>query len=594
MAKEFNRYVLLFGLLLMAQLSGAQERVVATASMISDMAQVIAGDALKVECIVPIGGDPHTYEPTPADASQINKADLILKNGLTFEGWINELIETSGTKGAVVTVTRGVKAIESLDYQNATDPHAWMDVRNGLIYIENIFQALVRLRPDLKPTFEKNYLAYRKELTDLHEWIKSQIQTIPKLNRVLITSHDAFQYYGQAYDLQLESVLGTSTDAQAQTSDIINLNTVIRETGIPAIFVESTINPKQINGIAKDNDIIIGGSLFADSIGDEDTDANSYADMLRHNTREIVAGLTGTRTESASAHNHGSKDDTKFRPFLFAVLGLLFVMGFLLMFYKLRKTAITEPPAKNEKDMAISVQGVSVSYDQKMVLSNIYLEMEPGKVYGVVGPNGAGKSTLFKAILGLLEPDAGRVLLHGHDVSEQQKRIAYVPQKNDVDWQFPATVKDVVMMGRYPHLSPLSRIGAIDKKIAAEAMEDLGITQLANRQIGALSGGQQQRVFLARALAQEADIFLLDEPFVGVDMTTEERIIQLLKQLANEGKTLLVVHHDLSTVREYFDSVILLNQRLIAFGPTANTFTDENLAKAYRGQLTVLHKAGVK
>ena len=592
MGTAFIRYILVISLLLAAQFSGAQERVLATASMIADMAQVIAGEALKVECIVPIGGDPHMYEPTPADASQINKADLILKNGLTFEGWINELIATSGTKGEVVTVTRGVPAIESLDYQNATDPHAWMDASNGLIYIENIYQALVKLRPDLKPIFEKNYLAYRKEISDLHEWMKSEIQKIPEIQRVLITSHDAFQYYGKAYGLRLESVLGTSTDAQVQTSDIINLNRVIRETGVPAIFVESTINPKQINGIAQDNSIVIGGKLFADSIGDEDSGANSYLDMLRHNTEEIIRGLTRDRNTSETGHVHNGSDDGPYKPFLFAVLGSLFVLGFLLMFYRLRKTAITTPPAIKKNEMAISVQGISVSYDQKVVLSNIYLEMEPGKVYGVVGPNGAGKSTLFKSILGLLEPDAGRVLLHGHDVFAQQKRIAYVPQKNDVDWQFPATVKDVVMMGRYPHLSPLSRIGSVDKKIAAEAMEDLGVTQLADRQIGALSGGQQQRVFLARALAQEADIFLLDEPFVGVDITTEERIIQLLKQLANEGKTLLVVHHDLSTVREYFDSVILINQRLIAFGPTATTFTDENLAKAYKGQLTVLQKLG--
>ncbi|NNE29472.1 MAG: zinc ABC transporter solute-binding protein [Saprospiraceae bacterium] len=584
-----KRIILLCFLITQISISNGQDGVVATASMISDMAQVIAGDALKVDCIVPIGGDPHLYEPTPADATLIYKAKLILKNGLTFEGWINELIETSGTKANVVTVTRGVDPIASLDYANATDPHAWMDLSNGLIYIENIFQSLVQLRPDLKETFEKNYLAYRKEIEETHAQTIEEIQKIPELQRVLITSHDAFQYYGKAYGLQLESILGTSTDAEVQTSDIINLNRVIRETGVPAIFVESTINPKQINSIAMDNNIVIGGELFADSIGDEESGADSYLDMIRHNTMEIVRGLSEVRGEETFTHSHGAKEGEKYRPFLFAILGLLFLLGFLLMYLRLRKTALATPPEGGDDKAAISVQGISVSYDQKVVLSNIYMEMEPGKVYGVVGPNGAGKSTLFKAILGLLEPDAGRVLVHGHPVDVQQKRVAYVPQKNDVDWNFPATVKDVVTMGRYPHLEPFSRVGAVDMKIAEEAMKDLGIAEFANRQIGALSGGQQQRVFLARALAQEADIFLLDEPFVGVDMTTEERIIELLKQLANEGKTLLVVHHDLSTVREYFDSVILLNQRLIAFGSTEETFTEENLAKAYKGQLTVLH-----
>jgi len=245
------------------------------------------------------------------------------------------------------------------------------------------------------------------------------------------------------------------------------------------------------------------------------------------------------------------------------------------------------------EETTISIKGLSVSYERKRVLTNIYLEMESGNIYGVVGPNGAGKSTLFKAILGLIEINAGTVLIKGAPIETQRKNVVYVPQKNDVDWSFPATVYDVVLMGRYPHKSTMQRFNKEDHSIAEEALDEVGISNLKNRQIGELSGGQQQRVFIARALCQQADIFLLDEPFVGVDMTTEDQIITILKKLADQGKTLLVVHHDLSSVEEYFDKVILLNQRLIAYGDTTTTFNPENISKTYGGQLPILHRTGM-
>ena len=240
----------------------------------------------------------------------------------------------------------------------------------------------------------------------------------------------------------------------------------------------------------------------------------------------------------------------------------------------------------------ISVEGLSVSYGKKRVLTNIYLHVEEGKVIGVLGPNGAGKSTLFKAMLGLIELNSGVVKIFGKDISEVRRRIAYVPQRDEVDWTFPATVRDVVLMGRYPAKTIWQRMDAVDHQKATDAMEELSITDLAHRQIGALSGGQQQRVFLARALCQEADILLLDEPFVGVDITTEEHIIRVLRKLAKEGKTLLVVHHDLPTVPAYFNQVILINQRLIAYGDTETTFVKENIAKTYGAQHALLLEAG--
>ena len=245
------------------------------------------------------------------------------------------------------------------------------------------------------------------------------------------------------------------------------------------------------------------------------------------------------------------------------------------------------------KESSISIKGLSVSYGRKRVLTNIHLEMEQGNIYGVIGPNGAGKSTLFKSILGLIEINAGEIKVMGEDIEKSKLKMAYVPQKDDVDWSFPATVMDVVLMGRYPHKSLFQRINEIDKSIAMKALADLGIEDLKSRQIGQLSGGQQQRVFIARALCQEADIFLLDEPFVGVDITTEEKIMEIMRKMAQEGKTLLVVHHDLASAEEYFDKVILLNQRLIAYGDTSTTFTKELISMTYGPQLTILHKSGL-
>lgn len=241
----------------------------------------------------------------------------------------------------------------------------------------------------------------------------------------------------------------------------------------------------------------------------------------------------------------------------------------------------------------ISIKGLSVSYERKRVLTNIYLEIERGKMYAVVGPNGAGKSTFFNALLGLIDINSGQILIEGKTIEEGRQRVAYVPQRNDVDWTFPATVFDIVLMGRYPHKSVFSPLSKRDKDIALQALKEVGIENLKDRQISELSGGQQQRTFIARALCQQAEIYFLDEPFVGVDIMTEEKIIQILKKLVQDGKTVLVVHHDLSTVEKYFDRVILLNQRLVAAGDIPSTFTSENISNTYGGQLLIMHKLSV-
>ena len=239
----------------------------------------------------------------------------------------------------------------------------------------------------------------------------------------------------------------------------------------------------------------------------------------------------------------------------------------------------------------LEIHDMTVAYHRKPVLWDIDLTVPEGKLVGIVGPNGAGKSTLLKAVLGLIPVASGRVTFYGEPYARQRHRVGYVPQRESVDWDFPVTVSDVVMMGTYGQLGWLRRPGAKQRAAARRCLGRVGMSELADRQIRQLSGGQQQRVFLARALAQDARIYFMDEPFSGVDAATEAAILGLLQTLRERGRTVLVVHHDLLTVRHYFDHVILLNMRLIAAGPTEATFTDENLQKTYGGRLTVLDEA---
>lgn len=230
---------------------------------------------------------------------------------------------------------------------------------------------------------------------------------------------------------------------------------------------------------------------------------------------------------------------------------------------------------------AIQIDDLTVAYDYKPVLWDIDLVVPEGVLMAVVGPNGAGKSTLIKSILGIIKPIAGSVQVFGKPYKKQVDKVAYVPQKGSVDWDFPTVALDVVMMGTYGSLGWIKRPGAKEKKQALEALEKVGMLEFKNRQISQLSGGQQQRIFLARALVQQASIYLMDEPFQGVDATTEKAIINILKELRKQGKTLIVVHHDLQTVPEYFDWVTFLNVKGIASGPVKDIFNDDNLTKTY-------------
>ncbi|GED21492.1 metal ABC transporter ATP-binding protein [Halomonas halmophila] len=247
----------------------------------------------------------------------------------------------------------------------------------------------------------------------------------------------------------------------------------------------------------------------------------------------------------------------------------------------------------HEPDLALHVEDLTVSYHSKPVLWDIDFDVPPGVMAAIVGPNGAGKSTLIKSVLGLVPTVAGHVTLFGRTYRRHRRRVGYVPQRSSVDWDFPTTALDVVTMGLYGRLGWIRRPGRGERREALQALEMVGMQAFADRQISQLSGGQQQRVFLARALVQKADVYFLDEPMAGVDATTERAIVDILRRLRDDGKTVIVVHHDLQTVRSYFDWLMILNVRVIAQGRVEDVYTADNLRSAYGGQIALLDETAL-
>ncbi len=242
------------------------------------------------------------------------------------------------------------------------------------------------------------------------------------------------------------------------------------------------------------------------------------------------------------------------------------------------------------REVGIEVDNVTVTYNGKVALHGANLLLASGSIGGLVGMNGSGKSTLFKSIMGFVKPTTGRVLINGMPIRLVQKKnmVAYVPQSEEVDWNFPVSVWDVVMMGRYGYMNLLRIPSATDRRIVAESLERVQMTEFQNRQIGELSGGQKKRTFLARALAQQGTVMLLDEPFTGVDVKTEKTMIELLIELRELGHTILISTHDLASVATFCDQVVLINRTILAYGPTVEVFTQENLTRTFGGRLSDL------
>ncbi len=257
----------------------------------------------------------------------------------------------------------------------------------------------------------------------------------------------------------------------------------------------------------------------------------------------------------------------------------------------MRPAVSARPGPEHSLTAPVCIHDMTVAYHRKPVLWDVDLDLPEGQLIGLIGPNGAGKSTLIKAVLDLVPMATGRVLIYGQPYRKQRGLVGYVPQRESVDWDFPVSALDVVAMGLYRQLGWFRPVRHADRERALAALARVGMQDFARRQISQLSGGQQQRVFLARALVQDARIYFMDEPFSGVDAATEKAIVSLLQELRAAGRTVLVVHHDLQTVPEYFDHVIMINTRVVAAGPTRDVFTAENLHTTYGGRLTLLDQA---
>ncbi len=254
----------------------------------------------------------------------------------------------------------------------------------------------------------------------------------------------------------------------------------------------------------------------------------------------------------------------------------------------MKLNTLAAPPSA----VPLEVRGITAAYRDKPVLWDVNFEVPEGQLVGIVGPNGAGKTTLLKIVMGLMRPAAGSAAIYGRPFSKARQWVGYVPQRGSVDWDFPTNALDVVQMGLYGRLGWFRRPGRAEREKAMQCLEKVGMVDFADRQISQLSGGQQQRVFLARALAQDARLYLADEPFAGVDYKTEQAIVSLLRELKAAGSTVVVVHHDLGTVAKYFDRVVILNKHLVAEGPVEEAFTKENVAAAYGGAVAYLAEAG--
>jgi len=561
--------------------SAAPVRVVATINIIADMAQHVAGDQLEVISLLPAGSDPHTYEPSPSDASTIANADLILKNGLNLEGWLDKLIASAGSRAKIGVVSDLVKPIEASEFHNSFDPHAWMSLPNAILYVKAIDSIFSAFYPSGTAAFHSNANAYILQLEALDIKVRTWINTVPIKKRYLLTSHDAFRYFSKAYNFEVASIMGTSTDADVSLKDINHLIGIVKTFSVPAIFVEVAINPKILQQLASDLGIKIGGKLFTDSFGPNGSAEDNYMKMMEFNVKTITLALAAAPMVNANA--------SWTEPLgLVLVVLLAFFLAFVWVIFKIY------PRFKNEANWTnyeLEINNLSVMVERKMILSNLFLKLKPGRMYGILGANGSGKSTLVKTIVGLYEPLSGNIILHNKPFYQFLRQIAYLPQKEEFDMDFPATVSDVVKLGFFPSQSGLGTLSENQLTQFENVLDQLEIRPLKDRQISQLSGGQFQRTLLARALCQKAEIFILDEPFVGVDHATEEIIMTLLKELVAKGKMVLIVHHDLTKVRNYFDHLVMINQRIIACGPVDEVFTEDNIQATYSGKVTLLQKA---
>ena len=560
----------------------APVKVLATIGMIADVAQNVAGECAQVTQLMGPGVDPHLYQASARDVRALRDAELILYAGYSLEGQLGEVLDRFGQEKPTLAVApASIDPAELITTQDVygIDPHLWMDPSLWRRIAPTIAEAVAELAPSCAETLRANADAYGAQLDALHRWAGETLATIPPEQRILVTAHDAFEYYGRAYDLEVAGIQGISTESEAGVADIREMAALVAEREVPAVFVETTINPRTIQAVV-DAAAERGRGAHRPRalLGRDGRARHGRRHLHRHDLREHRPHRERARRHAATAPvRAGGVGRTVGRPDRIRAVS-----------DAVPDPSGNAPPGLHEPELAVHVEDLTVAYREKPVLWDIDLDVPPGVLAAIVGPNGAGKSTLIKTILGLVRPTAGHVTIHGRPYRDQRHRVGYVPQRSTVDWDFPTNALDVVTMGLYGQLGWLRRPGRHETERAREALAMVGMQDYAGRQISQLSGGQQQRVFLARALVQQADVYFLDEPMAGVDATTERAIVDILRELRDRGKTVIVVHHDLQTVTTYFDWLLLLNVRTIAQGPVGDVYTAENLHAAYGGQIALL------
>ena len=522
--------------------AGRRLRVVTTFTIIRDIAQNVAGEAAEVVSVTRAGAEIHNYQPTPLDVVKAQSAGLVLWNGLDLELWFEKFFaNVKDVPSAVVSDGIDPMPIREGGYAGRPNPHAWMSPQNTLLYVDNIRRALTEVDAANAETYRRNAEAYGAQLRALDASLRERFGKIPQERRWLVTSEGAFSYLARDFGLREAYLWPINADQQGTPQQVRRVIDLVRENRIPVVFSESTVSDKPARQVARETGARYGGVLYVDSLSDERGKVPTYLKAAADDGRDDRGGVRRMRDDVAL---HAS-----------------------------------DPPG-------ISVSHVDVVYSNGVAaLRDVSFELGSSTICALLGVNGSGKSTLFKTLMGFLAPSRGEVRISGLSVKAALARglVAYVPQSEDVDWNFPVLVEDVVTMGRYGHMNFLRIASRTDRDAVTAALERVGMADLRKRQIGELSGGQKKRAFLARALAQGSRIILLDEPFTGVDATTEAAIVDLLRDLRDDGRLIFVSTHNLASVPDFCDRVVLLNRTVIGAGPLEDVFTHDNLERVFGG-----------
>jgi manganese/zinc/iron transport system ATP- binding protein len=551
-----------------------------TIGMITDIVREVGGERVQVQGMMGRASTPISTRRRRA-TSEDGRGRHPLLQRLHLEGKMGDVLERMGQKKPVVAVAEAIdekKLLRPAAFQGNPDPHVWFDVSMWMSAVESVRDALSKFDPPHKAEYEKRAAAYLSKLKELHAYAKTQLATVPKAGRVLVTAHDAFGYFGRAYDVEVEGLQGISTASEYSVKDVQRLVKMLSERKIKAVFVESSVPRARSRPWCRAAARAVTRSRSAASCS-----PMRWAKQAR--PKALTSAWCATTLTSSPARSSRGASTCKY-----------------LSCRTLCKHPTSRPRSNsrprpspsqrlcphNLKKSPRSKSTISPSLTTASRCCGTSTSACPRATGCDHWPQRSRKEHLAQVGDGPAADCLGLGQDHGKPWHEQRQLIGYVPQRESVDWDFPTDALDVVMMGAYGRLGWLKRPGKAEREAAMHCLDQVGMASFATRQISQLSGGQQQRVFLARALAQQAQIYFMDEPFAGVDAATESAIVALLQDLKASGKTVIVVHHDLETVREYFDWVVLLNMRLLASGPVETTFTRENLQKTYGGKLTVL------